>query len=151
MPTSATNAQGIAQITRTLGTALGAYTTTAEVDGLTGSPVTFTSTATVGAAAKIVIITPPSATAVNGAVFATQPVVQVQDAAGNNVGPAGRVITASVLNPPPGSPLKGDLSKDTDANGQAAFTDLSIVGPVQTYTLRFSSGALDRGSGPMCR
>ena len=140
--TSATNAQGLAQITRTLGPTLGAYTTTAAVDGLSGSPLTFTSTATVGAAAKIVIVTPPSATAVNGAVFATQPVVQVQDAAGNNVGPAGRVITASILNPPPGSPLKGDLSKDTDANGQAEFTDLSIVGPVQTYTLRFRSGAL---------
>ncbi len=31
---------------------------------------------------------------------ATQPVVQVQDAGGNNVGPAGRAINASILTPP---------------------------------------------------
>ncbi len=67
--TSATNGQGLAQITRTLGTTLGAYTTTAEVPGLAGSPVTFTSTASVGPAAKIVIVTPPSATAANGVQF----------------------------------------------------------------------------------
>ena len=40
-----TDAQGLAQVTRTLGVLPGNYTTTASVDGLSGSPVTFASTA----------------------------------------------------------------------------------------------------------
>ena len=104
--------------------------------------MTFTSTASVGPAAKIVIVTPPSAPAANGVQFGTQPVVQVQDAGGNNVGPAGRAINASLLTPPTGGTLHGDLGKDTDANGSATFTDLNITGPVGTYTIRFRSGSL---------
>jgi adhesin/invasin len=140
-PTSATNAQGIAQITRTLGLAPGTYTTTADVPGLTGTPITFTSTATVGPAAKIVVTTEPGATAVNGVTISPQPVVQVQDAAGNNVGPAGRTITADLINSP-GPGLNGDKTKDTDAGGQAVYTDLNITGPVGSYTIRFRSGSL---------
>jgi adhesin/invasin len=139
--TVATNAQGLAQVTRTLGTAIGAYTTTAAVDGLSGSPVTFNSTATVGAASKIVIVTQPSATAVNGVVFAQQPVVQVQDAAGNNVGPAGRLISAVLVNAE--GDLNGTRNRQTNATGQATYTNLNITGPVGTYTMRFSSGILD--------
>jgi adhesin/invasin len=141
-PTSATNAQGIAQVTRTLGVTPGTYTTTADVPGLTGTPITFTSTATVGPAAKIVVTTEPGSTAANGAVLSPQPVVQVQDVAGNNVGPAGRTITADLINSPSGGSLNGDKTKDTDANGQAVFTDLNITGPVGSYTIRFRSGAL---------
>lgn len=140
--TSATDAQGVARITRTLGATPGLYTTTAEVTGLIGSPITFNSTATAGPAAKIVIVTPPGTPAANGAQFSPQPVVQVQDAAGNNVGPAGRAITASLLSPPGGSSLHGDLGKDTDPTGLATFTDLNITGPVGVYTIRFRSGAL---------
>lgn len=109
--------------------------------GLTGSPVTFNSTATAGAAAKIVIVTQPSATAVNGVVFAQQPVVQVQDAAGNNVGPAGRLISAVLVNAE--GDLNGTRNRQTNATGQASYTNLNITGPVGTYTMRFSSGTLD--------
>jgi len=141
-PTSATNAQGIAQITRTLGTTLGPYTTTADVPGLTGTPITFTSTATVGPAAQIIVITQPAATAVNEILLVQQPVVQVQDAGGNNVGPAGRTITAALVSPPAGAALNGDRTRQTDANGQAAYIDLSIVGPVGSYTIQFTSPGL---------
>ncbi|MGH3522130.1 MAG: beta strand repeat-containing protein, partial [Mycobacterium sp.] len=143
--TSATNPQGNAQIIRTLGPTLGAQTTTAEVSGLTGSPVTFNSTATVGQAAKIVVTTQPSTTAANGAPFATQPVVQVQDAAGNNVGPAGRTITASIASGPGGGALGGDPTQVTDGSGQALFTDLRLTGPLGTYKIRFRSGTLTEG------
>src|SRR5439155_1026320 len=53
-PTSvATNGSGIAAVTSwTLGTTPGTNTLTASATGLTGSPVTFTATATAGAAAK---------------------------------------------------------------------------------------------------
>jgi adhesin/invasin len=141
--TSATNAQGIAQITRTLGVTLGAYTTTADVPGLTGSPITFTSTATVGPAAQIVMTTQPGATAQNGVLLSPQPVVQVQDVGGNNVGPAGRTITAVISSAPPGGgTLGGDPTKQTNATGQVLFTDLRITGVVGDYTIRFSSGLL---------
>ena len=34
------------------------------------------------------------------------------------------------------------FEEDTDANGQAVFTDLRITGPAVSYTIRFRSGAL---------
>lgn len=139
--TSATSAQGIAQVTRTLGTTLGGYTTTAAVPGLTGSPITFNSTATVGPAAMIVVTTEPPTTAQNGVQLAPQPVVQVQDAGGNNVGPAGRTITAALVGAA-GSVLNGDRTKQTNATGQATFLDLNITGPVGTYTIQFTSPGL---------
>ena len=95
-----------------------------------------------GPASKIVVTTQPSSPTANGVVLTTQPVVQVQDAAGNNVGPAGRTITADLINSPAGGNLNGDRTKDTDANGQAVYTDLNITGPAGSYTIRFRSGAL---------
>ena len=50
-----TDAAGIAVVTHTFGTAAGAQTVQASVVGLVGSPVTFTSTATAGAAASVEI------------------------------------------------------------------------------------------------
>jgi len=44
-PTSTTNAQGIAQVLRTLGTTPGPYVTQAEATGLSGSPILFHATA----------------------------------------------------------------------------------------------------------
>jgi adhesin/invasin len=140
-PTSATNPQGLAQVNRTLGTVLGPYTTTADVPGLTGSPVTFTSTATVGPASQIAIITQPGGAA-NGALLSPQPVVQMQDAGGNNTGTPQKTITAALVNPPGGATLNGDKTKVTDAGGQAVFDDLNITGPIGTYTIRFTSPGL---------
>ncbi|HEY8257588.1 MAG TPA: Ig-like domain-containing protein [Gemmatimonadales bacterium] len=141
-PTSATNALGIAQITRTLGPTPGPYTTTAAVSGLTGSPITFNSSATVGQPTQIVVTTQPSAAAVNGVQLAQQPVVQLQDAQGNDVGPVpGRTVTAALL-PLGGGTLGGDRTKVSDANGLATYTDLSLTAAVGTYNLRFTSPGL---------
>jgi hypothetical protein len=132
-----TDAQGIAEVTRTLGILPGTYTTTAAVDGLTGSPVTFTSTATVGAAAKLVILTQPSATGLSGVPLETQPVVQLQDAFGNNVAQSGRAITAGVS----GGSVSGGTAS-TDATGKATFSGLAIVASAGDYQITFSSGLL---------
>jgi adhesin/invasin len=140
--TSATNAQGLAQIERTLGSAPGTYTTTATVAGLSGSPVTFASTATPGQPARVVIVTQPGTPVRSGSPLPTQPVVQIQDAQGNNVGPAGRGVTASIATGPGGGSLIGDVTRETDAGGRATFAGLGIAGPVGTYTIRFSSGSL---------
>jgi adhesin/invasin len=140
--TSATDANGVAQITRTLGATPGTFTTTAAVAQLDAPALTFTSTATAGQAARIVVVTQPGATLQNGATLSPQPAIQIQDALGNNVGLAGRTITAALVAPPSGASLGGDVTKQTDARGAAAFTDLRITGPAQGYTLRFTGSGL---------
>jgi len=52
-PTSVTNASGIATVNRILGTTAGAQTAQAQVTGLSGSPASFTATATAGNATAI--------------------------------------------------------------------------------------------------
>src|SRR5690606_8901186 len=53
--TTATGSDGRTGVRRTLGTTAGPQSTVATVAGLTGSPVTFTATATVGSAGKLVV------------------------------------------------------------------------------------------------
>jgi 5-hydroxyisourate hydrolase-like protein (transthyretin family) len=132
-----TDANGRASVTRVLGAAAGAETTTATVSGLQGSPVTFGSTAVEAAASSIVITTNPPATALSGEVFdpAKQPVVIVTDDGGN---PAASVeVTASKAS---GSgTLEGTTTATTDAAGVAQFGDLGISG-TGSHTLEFTSG-----------
>jgi hypothetical protein len=133
-----TDASGIAVVTRTLGTVPGTYTTTAAVDGLSGSPITFTSTANIGVAAKLAIVTQPSSTGQSGVPLETQPVVQLQDAFGNNVAQSSRGITAGVTG---GSVTGGTAS--TDGTGKATFSSLAIVGSAgESFPITFSSGTL---------
>src|SRR5262249_50336070 len=101
-----------------------------------------TVTVTVGAPAKLVITRQPGGSAKDGAQLSPQPVVQLQDAQGNNVKTGARQITATLVNPPGGATLNGDATRETDANGSATFNNLGIVGPVGSYTLRFTSGTL---------
>src|SRR4051794_10155008 len=86
--TATTGSDGRASVQRVLGTEPGQETTTASVDGLQGSPVTFTSTASEASAGSIVITTNPPVSALTGEVFdpVVQPVVQVKDASGGAVG-----------------------------------------------------------------
>jgi len=133
-----TDASGIAEVTRTLGLTQGTYTTTAEVAGLAGSPVTFTSTATVGPAAKLAIVTQPSSSGQSGVPLDIQPVIQLQDAFGNDVAQSGRAITAGVTG---GSVTGGTAS--TDGSGKAAFSSLAIVGSAgASFPITFTSGVL---------
>jgi hypothetical protein len=132
-----TDASGIAEVSRTLGVVPGTYTTTAAVDGLNGSPITFTSTATVGPAAKLAIVTQPSSAGLSGVPLETEPVIQLQDAFGNNVAQSGRAITAGVTG---GSVTGGTAS--TDATGKATFTALAIVGAAGDFPITFTSGTL---------
>ncbi|MGH7517852.1 MAG: Ig-like domain-containing protein [Gemmatimonadales bacterium] len=80
-----TRADGIADVTWTLGSAVGAQTATATATGLQGSPVTFTATATVGAPSASqsqLSAAPTSFEAGNGSSTVT---VTVRDALGNPV------------------------------------------------------------------
>jgi hypothetical protein len=141
-----TGADGQASVDRVLGPEPGEETTTASVDGLDGSPVTFRSTATTGTAAMLVLTANPPVSALNGEVFdpAVQPVVQARDGSGH---PApGVEVTATVE--PAGGTLEGTTTATTDGEGLATFGDLGIRGP-GSYTLTFSAGSASVESAPI--
>ena len=83
--TSTTGADGTTSVTRTLGGMAGAQHTFATVDGLAGSPVTFTHTATAGAASGVTIIAGDGQTGPVSTELPQDLVVQVRDASGNAV------------------------------------------------------------------
>ena len=141
-----TDAQGLAQVTRTLGLAPGQYTTTASVDGLQGSPVTFVSTATVGVPAQLAILTQPGSPIVSGGTFSPAPVIQVQDAQGNAVPVGGLQILVAITSGQPGALLENE-SRNTNVNGRVTFSTLRISGPpdddyVLTFTTSFQGNPL---------
>ncbi|HEX9892510.1 MAG TPA: carboxypeptidase-like regulatory domain-containing protein, partial [Gemmatimonadales bacterium] len=108
--------------------------------GLT--PVTSNTIAiTPGAAAKLALTAQPSPTASSGTPFVQQPVVQIQDAAGNSVAESTTAITAAIETGAGGS-LGGGLIALTNAAGQASYTNLALTGASGNYTLRFTSGTL---------
>ena len=88
-------------------------------------------------ASQLFIATEPSATATAGAVFATQPVVYVEDQYGNlETGDDKTQVTAASL--PAGSgPLQGTTT-ETVSGGIATFADLSD-NKAETITLQFTS------------
>ncbi|MEO8621373.1 MAG: hypothetical protein ABI625_09930 [bacterium] len=94
---------------------------------------------TAGAAAALSIATQPAASAQSGVPLTPQPVIQLRDAAGNSVATSGVVINASVAT---GGGLLNGASATTDANGQAAFANMTIVGAAGSRSLLFASGAL---------
>jgi len=100
-----------------------------------------------GSATQMAFITAPPGAAVNGEVFAPQPVVELRDGTGNPVLVAGTSVTASVFS---GSGvLAGTATVQTAGNGRATFTDLELQGNPGSYVIRFTSGALphlDSGS-----
>ncbi len=134
--TTGTDAQGIAQVFLTLGATLGTYTTTAAVDGLAGSPVTFTSIGEPGQAARLAFLSQP-ATAVVGQTLAAIS-VEIQDAQGNRVaGATNRVtITSSVA----GS-LVGD-NQENAVDGVATFSALAINRAGTGFNLTARASAL---------
>jgi uncharacterized protein YjdB len=87
-----------------------------------------------GPAAQLSITTQPAGAA-SGSAFSTQPVVLVTDAQTNPV--AGVTVTASVTS---GSGnLVGTATAISNAAGNAAFSDLGLIGTVGSYTVQFSS------------
>jgi hypothetical protein len=153
----ATGADGRAGIRRTLGPSAGAQTALASVNGVSGSPVSFSATATTGAAGKLTLAVQPSATATNGRPLAEQPRVQLVDGFNNPVAAAGVAVTATVDGSPAGIDLSGQRTVATDGSGIASFAGLVLTGTPGSYALRFSgasladvvSRAIQLGSGPV--
>ena len=138
--TTRTNAKGVAAFSGlAISGATGTYTISCTASGL----VAVTSGAialAAGPAAKLVVVTEPSATVQSGVAFSQQPVVQLADAAGNPVGEGGAAVTATIAT---GSPaLSGTNPVTTNASGSAAFTNLVITGSPGARTLAFSASGV---------
>lgn len=135
--TVATGADGRSAVRRTLGATAGEQSTIATASGLDGSPVTFSSTATVGSAGRLLIERQPSSTASSGTPFVVQPRVQLADANGNPVSTSGISVQAQMVSGPPGATLSGASTATTGGGGLATFQSLGITGPAGSYTLNF--------------
>lgn len=141
-----TGANGRASVTRVLGPEPGEQTTTATVEGLEGSPVTFVATATEAPAGQAIVITTTlPVAALDREVFdpSVQPVVRVTD---NGAPMAGVEVTAALAS---GSgTLEGTTTATTDADGIARFRDLGING-TGSHVVEFTAGEASVTSSPV--
>ncbi|MBA3917813.1 MAG: hypothetical protein C0516_04405 [Gemmatimonas sp.] len=134
-----TNSQGIATAgSWRLGPSAGANRLSALVlaSGVTANPVTFTATATAGAAASVVATGNTTISAAVGTLVSPVPGVRVLDAGGNPVAGTQVTFTASA-----GSSVVGG-TKTTDANGNAAPDGWQLGTTAQNYTLQAQVGTL---------
>jgi hypothetical protein len=116
----------------------GSYTLTATGAGLTAASNSFNITP--GAASKLVYTTQPSAGSASATPFAAQPVVAVQDAAGNTVTTDTSSVTLA-LTTPAGATLSCTTNPVTAVSGTATFANCS-VDKAGTYTLKAIDGTL---------
>jgi hypothetical protein len=115
----------------------GVYTLTF-TDGSLATAISSTVTVSSGVATQLVITTQPSATDASGAALAQQPVVKVEDAAGNVI--ASDTSTVSVHITSGGVSVTSPTA--TAVAGVATFSGLSLNALAGSYTLTFIDGAL---------
>lgn len=141
--TTVSGPDGQTGVRRTLGPAAGTQTTVATVEGIDGSPVTFTATAAVGEAGRLSIEVQPPTSAQSGLPFSRQPQVQLVDANGNEVARDGLAVTATIASGPAGATLVGSRTASTNGQGLAVFSDLGISGGPGSYRLNFAGTAVE--------
>ena len=112
------------------------YTLTFTASGYTSANSAAFDVGTPQTATKLTIVTQPAG-ATSGALFTTQPVVEIQDAANAKVTGATHFVAVS-LNGGSGGTLSGTLIVQA-VNGTATFSDLSINQPGSGYSLTFSA------------
>jgi hypothetical protein len=123
-----TDATGIAKVTSwTLGGTVGANTLTATATGLSGSPVTFSATGTVGPASQLTKVAGDGQTAGVGTAVAVAPSVKLADANGNAV--SGATVTFAVA------------SGGGSVTGATQTTNAQGVATVGSWTLGSAAGA----------
>ena len=118
----------------------GTYTISVAATGYTAS--TFVQTIGIGAAAKMIITTQPTAPSYNGGTLGIQPVVNITDQYGNAETGSSAVVTAAVGS---GSwTLGGPSPTATAAAGVATFSNLTAtsVSAVTGATIQFTSPGL---------
>ncbi len=120
---------------------VGSYTLTATASGLT-SAASAGFTISPGAAAKVVFTTSPG-TSVHGVAFPTQPVVAIEDAAGNLVS-AAVFVTLTITAPTGGANLTCLFNPILTGGGTGTFIACRID-RAGTYTLTGASSGLTSG------
>ncbi len=126
-----TDVNGIAAVGNwTLGSSLGAYTLTATSNGLTGSPLSFSATATAGTAVRMIVYAGGGENGVVGQNVPTPPAVQVFDAADNPVPNVTVTFT-----PTAGSGTATGKTPVTDVNGIATVGSWTLGHLVGTHEL----------------
>ncbi|MBA3259975.1 MAG: Ig-like domain-containing protein [Gemmatimonadales bacterium] len=138
-PSVRSDYQGRAEVTWTLGPALGPQTVVAVATGelgapLDGSPLTLTAQGDWPLPARLVLQQAPSGSTQNGSPLERQPVVVALDANGDPVPEVN--VTAAIM--AGGGELHGTTLVSTDAAGRATYTDLAILGVAGTRALGFS-------------
>ena len=129
---------------------IGTYTLTAAATGFT----TITSNnvpITIGAASQLVFTAQPAG-GVDGAIWATQPKVTVEDAGGNTVTTANNSITLGIATQPgtgatlacSGTGTNGDTLAAT--TGVANFAGCKITGKIGSYTINATATGLTGGT-----
>ncbi len=122
------------------------YTLTASSSGLTGATSSFFNIVT-GPATKLAFSTQPNG-GLAGVFWSQQPVVQIQDAAGNTVTSSSASVVLSFGSNPGAGTLSGTVTVNA-SSGVATFTNLSINKSGVAYTLSAASSGLtgDTSSG----
>jgi len=113
--TTVSNENGEVSVTRTLGPTSGQQQTRASADGLAGSPVTFTHTATAGNASSVTIVSGNNQEAPAGSKLPQPLVVKVLDQDGN---PIPNRAVSWVIGDGAGTP--NPATSNTGADGQAS-------------------------------
>jgi hypothetical protein len=133
--TTTTGPDGTTSVQRTLGGTAGAQHTFATVEGLAGSPVTFTSTATAGAASGVSIVSGDNQRGPVNTELPNDLVVQVLDASGN---PVPSVAVAWVIGVGGGSVTP--MTSVTDATGRTSAAWTLGASPVSNSVSAVVSG-----------
>lgn len=133
-----TDAQGIADFTG-LGLVghAGSYDLAFAAESTTAVQASVVTVA--GPRARLVAVTPPPSSAVNGMPLNPQPQFRFEDASGNPVAQAGVEVTASLL---AGNGTLSGQTATSQAGGDVQFTSLMLSGPPGGYELEFSTTGL---------
>jgi adhesin/invasin len=138
---AATDSLGTASTTLTLGNRVGSYVVEASSVGLTGSPVTFTSTATAGGSNIISLASGNNQSAQVNTLLPNPLVVTVKDANNNPV--SGVSVAFAIVNKPSGT--SGDSltisTAVTDSTGSAS-TRLRLGNKLGTYRVAATSSGI---------
>ncbi len=138
--TATTDNSGLASVgSWTLSSVAGANSLTATASGAPGPPIVFTATGVAGPPLRLQFVTAPATTAANRVSFSTS-VVRLIDGFGNPAQVANIPITATLTSGT--GTLGGTRVQQTNAAGEATFSDLIFTGPIGTKTVNLASGDL---------
>jgi hypothetical protein len=141
-----TGPDGRAAVTRALGESPGSYGAVARAETLEAPPVTFVATAVAAPKPVLVLVIPPSSSAVAGVVLEQQPEIQLQDPFGAPLPEEGVKVTVQVSDG--AGSVGGKTTISSDANGRVIFTDLEFRGGTGNRTLIFASNGFTPVTSP---